>query len=104
MQHVAGLVFLLSVSGLVGQTFLAVKEITSCLERELQVETDCVRLARLSHLTRDVDRLQPLTACGLFREAQSSVFTSPEWSTLIGRDCRDLALIGRELYTSEIFS
>ena len=27
-----------------------------------------------------------------------------EWSTLIGRDCRDRALIGRELYRTEIFS
>ena len=27
-----------------------------------------------------------------------------EWSTLIGRDCQDRALIGRELHRTEIFS
>ena len=27
-----------------------------------------------------------------------------EWSTLIGRDCRGLALIGRELHRTEIFA
>ena len=27
-----------------------------------------------------------------------------EWSTLIGRDCRDRVLIGRKLYRTEIFS
>ena len=75
LRDVAALVFLFSLSGLVGEAFLAVKEITSSLERELQAETDLARQARISQLTRDIDRLQPLTACGLFREVQSSLLT-----------------------------
>ena len=33
-----------------------------------------------------------------------TITSDPEWSTLIGREGRDPALIGRELYRTEIFS
>ena len=34
----------------------------------------------------------------------SSLWKGSEWSTLIGRDCKDRPLIGRDLYRTEIFS
>ena len=44
--------FLLSLSGLAEETFLALKKIVARLEREVQTETDCARLAQLAQLTR----------------------------------------------------
>ena len=44
------------------------------------------------HVSYDLDLLHPLQAGPSCKQLMLT-----EWSTLIGRDCRDPALIGREL-------
>ena len=55
-------------SGLVEEVHTSLKKTLAILEDEIHVEEDYKRILKLSHLIRDIDRLQPLKACGLFRK------------------------------------
>ena len=63
-----GLIYLITMSGLVEEVHCSLKKTTHILEQEIHMEEDNRRILKLSHLIRDIDRLQPLKACGLFRK------------------------------------
>ena len=58
----------MSLSGIVEDTFTCLKRISSVLEQELLAERDSYRVTRLGQLIRDIDRILPLSARGLFRK------------------------------------
>ena len=65
------MIYLITMSRLVEEVHASVKRTTELLEQEIHEEQDYKRILRLSHLIRDIDRLQPLKACGLFRKGPS---------------------------------
>lgn len=67
-EFLLGLIYLITMSGLVEEVHSSLKKTTQILEQEIHVEDDNRRILKLSHLIRDIDRLQPLKACGLFRK------------------------------------
>ena len=62
------MIYLITMSGLVEEVHTSLKKTLAILEDEIHVEEDYKRILKLSHLIRDIDRLQPLKACGLFRK------------------------------------
>ena len=66
------LIFLKSFSGMVEDTFVSLKKLSSGLETELVTETDCNRISRLNQLIRCLDRVKPISANGLFREVHGT--------------------------------
>ena len=71
-----GLIYLITMSGLVEEVHSSLKKTIELLEQEIHVEEDYKRILKLSHLIRDIDRLQPLRACGLFRKGSCHCLTS----------------------------
>ena len=62
------MIYLITMSALAEEVHGSLKKTTDLLEQEIHVEEDYKRILKLSHLIRDIDRLQPLKACGLFRK------------------------------------
>ena len=62
------MIYLITISGLTEDTLLTLKSLSRGVEVNMARETDTRRLSRLGLVTRDIDRLQPMSACGLFRE------------------------------------
>ena len=54
-------------SGLVEETFTCLKKTSVAVEGEMMNETDCRRILELGQLRRELDKVQPISACGFFR-------------------------------------
>ena len=67
------MIYLITISGLIEDTFLTLKSLSGGVEVIMARETDTRRLSRLGLVGRDIDRLQPMSACGLFREIHSEL-------------------------------
>ena len=70
---------MITMTGLAEEVHASLKKTTDLLEQEIHLEEDYKRMLKLSHLIRDIDRVQPLKACGLFRKGPC-------------RDCRLIVL------------
>ena len=64
---------MITFSGLIEDTFLTLKSLSRGVEVNMAREADTRRLSRLGLVTGDLDRLQPVSACGLFREIHSEL-------------------------------
>ena len=66
---------MITISGLIEDTFRTLKSLSRGVEVNMarEADTDTRRLSRLGLVSRDIDRLQPMSACGLFREIHSEL-------------------------------
>ena len=61
-------------SGLVEEAFASLVKTSPAVEREMVAETDSRRISTLGRLSRELARVQPISACGLFRLMSSFDF------------------------------